>query len=200
MVKPLKTRLNIVQRRIAARNPGKGNRAESKPLPDKGLNKGYYLGACNRSACLAPGADWYNHGSLAYYCGNCAHDLSNDAFNKRETLFDWGHDLCTPGKYDREATYEQHAQHRIRLGNMLARQPGLQLREIPTGTFELLLRQEVAADEIKAAKEETVLDYDTWHTLMCEKVPAITRHNSERAQEVRKLIYQEYVRHETTTT
>lgn len=40
--------------------------------------KGEYLGACNRSACLAPGAAWYNRGSYAFYCGACARML-NDA-------------------------------------------------------------------------------------------------------------------------
>ena len=44
----------------------------------KAERKGLYLGACNRSACLRPGASWYNRGSYAFYCTPCAHML-NDA-------------------------------------------------------------------------------------------------------------------------
>ena len=38
--------------------------------------KGKYLGLCNRSVCLKPGADYWNNGSLAYYCANCAELLN----------------------------------------------------------------------------------------------------------------------------
>jgi len=42
--------------------------------PDKG-KKG---GSCNRRACQAPGATWYNWGTRAYYCADCAR-LINEA-------------------------------------------------------------------------------------------------------------------------
>ena len=38
--------------------------------------KGRYMGLCNRSACLAPGANWYNQGSLFFYCEDCANMLN----------------------------------------------------------------------------------------------------------------------------
>lgn len=40
--------------------------------------KGKYLGLCNRSACLAPGPTWWNTGSRAYYCANCACMINED--------------------------------------------------------------------------------------------------------------------------
>lgn len=58
-------------------------------------DKGKFGGHCNMSSCLAPGADWYNHGSNAYYCEDCAHMLNNDQFNKRDAMAMFGHDLCT---------------------------------------------------------------------------------------------------------
>ncbi len=64
--------------------------------PDKGLEGG----SCNRTACQRPGAFWWNHGSHSWYCADCAHELSNDSFNKREAMETWGHDLCTlPERY-----------------------------------------------------------------------------------------------------
>lgn len=38
--------------------------------------KGKRDGACNRSACQRVPATWYNRGSLAYYCPDCADDLN----------------------------------------------------------------------------------------------------------------------------
>jgi len=47
---------------------------------DKPLNadKGHYNGSCNRRACQKPGARFYNKGTNAYYCAECAR-LINDA-------------------------------------------------------------------------------------------------------------------------
>jgi hypothetical protein len=84
----------------------------SKAKPEIPEDKGRYLGSCNRSACLRPWAKWYNHGSLAYYCANCAMDLNHDAFNKRDALENWGHLLCTEGEYDREKFEKMHELHR----------------------------------------------------------------------------------------
>ena len=50
-------------------------------------NKGHEGGACNRQSCQAEPALWWNHGSLSWYCGDCARDIGEDAFNKR----DWPH-------------------------------------------------------------------------------------------------------------
>jgi hypothetical protein len=53
-------------------------------------NKGQYQGSCNRRACLAPGANWYNRGSYAFYCEDCAFVLNDanrhDDFCKNEPL------------------------------------------------------------------------------------------------------------------
>lgn len=42
-------------------------------------DKGKKAGSCNRRACQKPGAVFYNRGSYAYYCGECAR-LINDAY------------------------------------------------------------------------------------------------------------------------
>ena len=39
---------------------------------------GVYGGLCNRTACRASGARWYNNGTQAYYCISCAEKI-NDA-------------------------------------------------------------------------------------------------------------------------
>lgn len=49
--------------------------------PDKGCEGG----SCNRTACQAPNAIWYNHGSLSWYCEACANLIGNDVVN----LADW---------------------------------------------------------------------------------------------------------------
>lgn len=36
--------------------------------PDKGELNGH----CNRQACLAPGASWFNRSTRRYYCAKCA--------------------------------------------------------------------------------------------------------------------------------
>ena len=53
--------------------------------PDKGQEGG----SCNRRACQAPGAIWYNHGSYAWYCPGCRRDIEFDAFNKRDWDQNW---------------------------------------------------------------------------------------------------------------
>lgn len=59
-------------------------------------NKGREGGACNRERCQAEPALWYNHGSLAWYCDDCAADIGGDAFNKQHWNLRWkpqfGHD------------------------------------------------------------------------------------------------------------
>lgn len=58
-------------------------------------DKGHEGGSCNREACQAPGAIFYNHGSLSFYCSACAQMLSNDSFNRKEAQQLYGHALCT---------------------------------------------------------------------------------------------------------
>lgn len=51
--------------------------------PDK-PNKGKEGGACNRSACQAEPANWFNHGSYAWYCDDCRKDIQFDRYNDRD--------------------------------------------------------------------------------------------------------------------
>lgn len=39
-------------------------------------DKGKYLGACNRAACLARPADWWNPNMRKYYCQPCGLSLN----------------------------------------------------------------------------------------------------------------------------
>ena len=48
--------------------------------PDK-PDKGEEDGSCNRSSCQDSPAIWYNHGSLAWYCGGCRRAIEFDSFN-----------------------------------------------------------------------------------------------------------------------
>lgn len=56
--------------------------------PDK-ADKGREGGSCNRTRCQAPGAIWYNHGSLAWYCEGCRRDIQFDSFNLRHWNAEW---------------------------------------------------------------------------------------------------------------
>lgn len=64
-----------------------------EPLP---ADKGEYMGSCNRTACLAHPADWYNHWTRHYYCASCARKI-NDA-NHSDAMRQLGHELCTKGE------------------------------------------------------------------------------------------------------
>jgi hypothetical protein len=56
--------------------------------PNK-ADKGKSGGSCNRTLCQAAPADYYNHGSLSWYCVNCAHDIGQDHVNLRGWMRDW---------------------------------------------------------------------------------------------------------------
>lgn len=71
----------------------------SQDVPKMPADKGEFLGSCNRSACLRPGANWYNHSTRKYYCRNCAHELNYDPFNRRDAMEIFGHLLCTEGEH-----------------------------------------------------------------------------------------------------
>lgn len=99
MVKPINIKPNIIQRRHLSKHP---QATSSGGFPK---DKGEFEGHCNRSACLKPGATWYNHSTRKYYCGSCAHDLNYDSFNRREAMITYGHLLCTAGKYNSDWSY-----------------------------------------------------------------------------------------------
>lgn len=51
---------------------------------------------CNRTACQAPGAYWYNHSTQAYYCGTCADLINGDNANFKDSFLEsLGHPLLT---------------------------------------------------------------------------------------------------------
>jgi hypothetical protein len=59
-------------------------------------NKGIKDGKCNLSSCKTnQPATWYNHGSYAYYCEECAIRLNTDPYNQRDAIRLFGHALCT---------------------------------------------------------------------------------------------------------
>ena len=59
------------------------------------VDKGRRDGSCNMSSCLKPGADWYNRGSLAWYCRKCAQMINeaNEIFSDVQRNFPDGQ-LC----------------------------------------------------------------------------------------------------------
>lgn len=62
-------------------------------------NKGTFRGTCNVSSCkTGEPATWYNHGSYAYYCPQCAGRLNADPYNHRDAMRLFNHTLCTEGK------------------------------------------------------------------------------------------------------
>lgn len=59
-------------------------------------DKGKIGGSCNRTACQAPGATWFNTSTRAYYCEPCARDITD--FTKRAE----GFHICFPSTGDAE--------------------------------------------------------------------------------------------------
>ena len=57
--------------------------------------KGKYGGLCNRSCCLRHEAYWWNRGSRAYYCEDCAR-LINQEFRHRDDVENYGSLLVQP--------------------------------------------------------------------------------------------------------
>lgn len=58
--------------------------------------KGTFGGPCNRTACQAPGATYWNSSTRAYYCRKCAALINHQPGNTRGD----GSPLCQPGKGD----------------------------------------------------------------------------------------------------
>jgi hypothetical protein len=46
-------------------------------------DKGHENGSCNRTSCQDSPAEWWNHGSHSWYCGDCRHDIGFDHVNQR---------------------------------------------------------------------------------------------------------------------
>ncbi|QIG74605.1 hypothetical protein EVC11_023 [Rhizobium phage RHph_I20] len=60
--------------------------------PDKGKEGG----SCNRTRCQCGPALWYNHGSRAWYCLECAEDIGLDPVNLWHWKKDFGDRLGHP--------------------------------------------------------------------------------------------------------
>lgn len=74
-----------LETRVAPVQPRRENGCAYPVAPeDFPEDKGIWDGACNRSACLKYPAKWYNRGSYAFYCEECALML-NDV-NKRDSF------------------------------------------------------------------------------------------------------------------
>jgi len=71
--------------------------------PGEKPDKGKMNGSCNRFACQAPGATWYNHSTERYYCERCALDINNFKPPGDTFLAALGHDLCTPPDFERQS-------------------------------------------------------------------------------------------------
>lgn len=56
---------------------------------------GVYMGLCNRGACRAPGANWFNHSTLSHYCGTCAAEINKFDEQAGDGKRLYGHALCT---------------------------------------------------------------------------------------------------------
>ena len=54
--------------------------------------KGEFGGICYRTSCQKPGATWFNHSTVKFYCDECA-AMINDA-NRAEAYRIFGHELC----------------------------------------------------------------------------------------------------------
>lgn len=60
--------------------------------PDKS-DKGKENGSCNRQACQAPNAIYFNQSTERYYCRDCARDINRA--NRAESIRLYGNDkLC----------------------------------------------------------------------------------------------------------
>ncbi len=63
----------------------------------KTVEKGTYMGNCNRTACQKPGAEYYNHSTQKYYCEECAESINLANWKDAQRLF--GHALCTRSEH-----------------------------------------------------------------------------------------------------
>ena len=60
--------------------------------PELKADKGLEGGSCNRRACQAPNAIWYNRATDAWYCEECAGLINESSIRYNEPVF------CTLGK------------------------------------------------------------------------------------------------------
>lgn len=64
-------------------------------------DKGHYRGSCNRTACQAPGATWYNFMTQRYYCPACGMLINDDNHPSSYEKMS-GHPICVKRPdYDR---------------------------------------------------------------------------------------------------
>ena len=59
-------------------------------------DKGLFNGACNRSACLARPATWWNKSTRAHYCAPCAKTINE--YNAEDAKRLYNAPLCEPSR------------------------------------------------------------------------------------------------------
>lgn len=63
------------------------------------IDKGYFGGSCNRTACQKDkSAFYFNHSTEKYYCTECANTINR---MNPEAMEIYGHVLCTHGKNEK---------------------------------------------------------------------------------------------------
>jgi hypothetical protein len=72
------------------------NKETSSNGPVLNEDKGQFNGSCNRTACQAPHAIWWNRGSHSHYCARCKTIL--DFANRHEAMQLFHGPLCVPAK------------------------------------------------------------------------------------------------------
>ena len=73
--------------------------------PDKGMRGG----SCNREACQAPGATYYNFGTHKWYCPHCAHLINTDRCNVQDMQELYGGPILVPEEVYDTLTDEERA-------------------------------------------------------------------------------------------
>ena len=98
--------------------------------------KGVRGGNCNRAACQAPGANWYNKGSLSWYCEDCAFDLNRTARQFNTNL------LCSYAPLPSDDDLKKlHAPKLCRYGNTNIRIDESTLSKSTCGLFRASIRE-----------------------------------------------------------
>ena len=71
------------------------------------MPKGDFLGECNRTACSASPATYFNYSTRKFYCDCCAL-LINQA-NHADAIRAYGHELCLEMSFDPTQVEEHEA-------------------------------------------------------------------------------------------
>lgn len=93
------------------------------------MDKGQFNGTCNLTRCTTgKSATWYNHGSLKYYCEDCAKMLSSDPVNAADAQRLFGHALCTEG---------QHIPEDVKGGEIFSKEPSFVITAMGSFSYDV---------------------------------------------------------------